>query len=224
MTHPGLWAQEKEWTQEAAPGIEIQPSTPPHPTPCKLKTALESYLIFILLWSFLEIFLNSVRIPSVKYRLSPNCPDASWKARSIRSPLGEGWRGSGWRQPTPRDWQDASQVFLTSSVSGTSWNTVTLESISHYPPVNSLFDRYILKPLNLYAQSGPHPHVAESRPIPSSRLALTTQWKANQLGCVVPPILYWEAITFLSSIFRSVSWLLSQPSVLKEPEAGMGTI
>lgn len=50
MTHPGLWAQEKEWTQEAAPGIEIQPSTPPHPTPCKLKTALESYLIFILLW------------------------------------------------------------------------------------------------------------------------------------------------------------------------------
>ena len=160
----------------------------------------------------------------MKYRLSPNCPDASWKARSIRSPLGEGWRGSGWRQPTPRDWQDASQVFLTSSVSGTSWNTVTLESISHYPPVNSLLDRYILKPLNLYAQSGPHPHVAESRPIPSSRLALTTQWKANQLGCVVPPILYWEAITFLSSIFRSVSWLLSQPSVLKEPEAGMGTI
>ena len=86
----------------------------------------------------------------------------------------------------PRDWQDASQAFLKSSVSGASWNTVTLESISHYPSVNSLFNRYILKPLNLYAQSGPHPHVADSRHIPSSQLALTTQWKANQLGLWFP--------------------------------------
>ena len=147
----------------------------------------------------------------MKYRLSPNCPNASWKARSIRSPLGEARRGSGWKQPMPRDWQDASQAFLTSSVSGASWNTVTLESTSHYLPVNALLDRYILKPLNLYAQSGPHPHVTDSRPIPSSQLALTTQWKANQLG-------------FLLSIFRSVPWLFSQPSVLKEPEAGMGKL
>lgn len=37
--------------------------------------------------SFPEIFLNSVRIPSLKYRLGHSCANVSWKARSIRSPL-----------------------------------------------------------------------------------------------------------------------------------------
>lgn len=44
MMHPGLWARE-EWAHEAAPALKYNPP-PLH----KLKTALESYLIFILLW------------------------------------------------------------------------------------------------------------------------------------------------------------------------------
>lgn len=96
-------------------------------------------------------FLNSVRIPSVKYRLGQNCPDASWKARSIRRPLEEGWRASGGMQPMPREQQGPSQVSPMSSVSVASWNAVTLESISHYPPVNSPLCRFIFSPLKLHA-------------------------------------------------------------------------
>lgn len=92
---------------------------------------------------FFGIFLNSVTMPWVKNGLGLHSPNASRKIRSIRSPLGVRWRVSGLTQPLPRVYQDPSELFRMSSASVASWNAISLESISHYPPVNSPLSRSI---------------------------------------------------------------------------------
>ena len=61
MTHPGLWAQEKEWTQEAAPGIEIQPTSPPQTEDCSWK--LPNFHFTVIWFPSLRSFLILLEYP-----------------------------------------------------------------------------------------------------------------------------------------------------------------